>query len=216
MTGLTFEQLLFLLQGTGWTLALSLMGFVGGTVIGLPIALARSSKSALLRRLSSLYVQFIQGIPLPIIMFVVYFGVSIYGFDVSALIAASIAMTLYSSAYLGEIWKGSLQAVPRTQHEAAACLALSRGQQFIYVILPQALKIAVPPTVGFMVQIVKNSSYSVVIGFFDLTYSAKVLNNATFTPFLIFSIAAALYFAICFPLSLLAARFERKLSRSAA
>lgn len=216
MLGLTPEQLQFLLQGTGWTLLLSLMGFVGGTVIGLPVALARSAKSPWLRRASSLYVQLVQGVPLPVIMFVVYFGVSIYGFSVSALVAAAIAMTLYSSAYLGEIWKGCLLAVPKTQREAAECLALSAPQRLIHVILPQALRIAIPPTVGFLVQIVKNSSYSVVIGFFDLTYSAKVLNNATFTPFAIFTIAAALYFAICFPLSLFARRFERKLARSAA
>jgi len=213
MLGLTVDQLLFLVRGAGWTLVLSLLGFVGGTILGLPVALARSSKLKALRMISSAYVQLIQGIPLPVIMFVVYFGLSIGGFEVPALVAAGLAMTAYSSAYLGEIWKGCIQSVPKTQWEAAECLALTGPQRFVHVILPQALKIAVPPTVGFLVQIVKNTSYSVVIGFFDLTYSAKVLNNSTYKPFLVFSIAAALYFVICYPLSLLAGRFERKLKR---
>ncbi len=214
--GVTTAQYLFLLQGLGWTIVISAMGFIGGTALGLPIALARSSQSRALRLLSGAYVQIVQGIPLPVIMFVVFFGMSIYGFSVSALSAAAVAMSLFSSAYMGEIWKGCLLAVPRTQREAAECLALSPAQSFLHVIMPQALRIAVPPTVGFLVQIVKNSSYSVVIGFFDLTYSAKVLNNATFQPFVIFTFAAALYFVVCFPLSFLARRFELKLLRKAA
>lgn len=213
MLGLTVDQLYYLLRGAGWTIVLSLLGFVGGTVLGLPVALARASTSRALRLISSGYVQLIQGVPLPVIMFVVYFGISIGGYEVPALVAAGAAMTAYASAYLGEIWKGCIQAVPKTQWEAAECLALSGAQRFVYVILPQALKIAVPPTVGFLVQIVKNTSYSVVIGFADLTYSAKVLNNSTYKPFLVFSIAAALYFVICYPLSLLAGRFERRLKR---
>lgn len=213
MLGVSLYQYGFLVQGAFWTVVLSLMGFVGGTIVGLPVALARISRGWFLCRASSAYVQFVQGIPLPVIMFVVYFGVSIYGFDVNALVAAAIAMTLYSSVYLGEIWKGCIQAVPKTQWEAGECLALTNLQRFIYIILPQALRIAVPPTVGFLVQIVKNTSYSVMIGFFDLTYSAKILNNATFKPFIIFTAAALIYFAICFPLSRYARRFELRLHR---
>lgn len=188
MLGLTIQQIAYIFQGAGWTIILSLLGFVGGTVLGLPIALARSSNSKALRVASSLLVQFIQGVPLPVIMFVVYFGISIGGFEVPALVAAGLAMTLYSGAYLGEIWKGCIQAVPKTQWEAAECLALTPAQRFVYVVLPQALRIAIPPTVGFMVQIVKNTSYAVVINFFDLTYSAKVINNSTFMPFTVFTL----------------------------
>ncbi|MDB6454156.1 amino acid ABC transporter permease [Falsirhodobacter sp. 20TX0035] len=214
MLGLTIEQLSYMLRGTGWTIALSLLGFVGGTLLGLPLALMRSSGSRTARLLSSAFVQIVQGIPLPVIMFVVYFGISIGGYNVPALAAAGLAMTLYSSAYLGEIWKGCIQAVPKTQWEAGECLALTPTQRFVNIILPQAIRIAIPPTVGFMVQIVKNTSYSVVIGFFDLTYSAKVLNNSTFMPFTVFTIAAVLYFAICFPMSMIARRFERRLQRT--
>jgi len=214
MLGLTLEQIGFILRGAGWTIVLSVLGFVGGTIVGLPIALARSSSSRWLSRLSGAFVQLVQGVPLPVIMFVVYFGISIGGFEVPALVAAGIAMTLYASAYLGEIWKGSIQAIPRTQWEASECLAFTPLQGFVYIILPQAIRVAIPPTVGFLVQIVKNTSYSVVIGFFDLTYSAKVINNATFRPFLVFSIAAGIYFIICYPMSIASRRFERTLKRS--
>ncbi|MDP9877723.1 polar amino acid transport system permease protein [Variovorax boronicumulans] len=213
MFGISIEQLLFIFKGAGWTLVLSAMGFVGGALIGVPLALARSRGGRVLRATTGAYVQLVQGVPLPVIMFVVYFGISISGFDLPALVAAGMAMTAYSSAYLGEIWKGCIQAVPRTQWEAAECIALRPLQRVAYVILPQAVRIAIAPTVGFLVQIIKNSSYAVVIGFFDLTYSARVVNNSTFKPFVVFTVAALIYFAICYPLSSLSYRLERRLSR---
>lgn len=213
MLGISIDQLLFIFKGAGWTLVLSAMGFVGGAVIGVPLALARARGGAAVRTLTGAYVQLVQGVPLPVIMFVVYFGISIGGYDVPALVAAGLAMTAYSSAYLGEIWKGCIQAVPRTQWEAAECIALRPLQRVVYVILPQAVRVAIAPTVGFLVQIIKNSSYAVVIGFFDLTYSARVVNNSTFKPFLVFTIAAVIYFAICYPLSSLSYRLERRLNR---
>lgn len=211
--GISFDQIGFIFKGAGWTLVLSLLGFIGGALAGLPIALALSRGSRLLRGIAGAYVKLVQGIPLPVIMFLCYFGISIAGFELPSLVAAGAAMTAYSSAYLGEIWKGSILAVPRTQWEAAECLALRPLQRVVYVILPQAVRIAIAPTVGFMVQIVKNSSYAVVIGFFDLTYSARVVNNSTFKPFVVFTLAALLYFAICYPLSSLAYRLEKRLDR---
>ena len=214
MGGITVDQLLFILYGAGWTLVLSLLGFVGGAVIGLPAAVARTSKNRMLRLAVAAYINLVQGIPLPIIMFLAYFGISIAGFNLPALVAAAIAMTAYSSAYLAEIWRGSIESVPKAQWEAAECLALTSFQRLAYVILPQAVRISIPPTIGFLVQIVKNTSYAVVIGFADLTYSARLINNTTFKPFTVFTIAAVLYFAICFPLSRFSKTLERKLTRS--
>ena len=149
-----------------------------------------------------------QGIPLPVLMFLVYFGISIGGFDLPALVAAGTAMTLYSSAYLGEIWKACIQAVPKTQWEAAECLAMSPIQRAVYVILPQAARIAIAPTVGFSVQVVKGTALASIIGFVELTKAGTMLNNATFRPFLVYSLVAAIYFALCFPLSWFAHRLE--------
>ncbi|MBU9604750.1 amino acid ABC transporter permease [Burkholderia multivorans] len=214
MFGITLEQLQFILRGAGWTLLLSSMGFLGGAALGLPLALARSRGGRVLRSATGILIQLAQGIPLPVLMFLCYFGISIAGFNLPSLVAAGLAMTMYSGAFLAEIWKACIQAVSRTQWEAAECLALRPLQRLRYVVLPQAARIAVAPTVGFLVQIVKNSSYAVVIGFFDLTYSARVVNNSTFEPFAVFSIAAALYFAICYPLSVLSYRLEKRLKRA--
>jgi len=211
---LTQDQFVFLLTGAGWTLLLSAIGFIMGAILGLPLALMRVSSNRLLANSVLVFIHTVQGIPLPVVMFLAYFGLGFSGFNVPALLAAGLALSLYASAYLAEIWRGCIESVPKTQWEAAECLALTDTQRLLYVILPQSIKIAVPPTVGFLVQIVKDTSNAVVIGFFDLAYSAKVLNNATFSPFVIYSIAAVIYFLICFPLTSLAAYTERKMTRT--
>lgn len=211
---MTPEQWAYLFRGAGATLLLSVVGIAGGCLAAAPIALARVSKRAWLRNLSAALVFAVQGIPLPVTMFIVYFGISIMKFTVPVLIAAGIAMTVNASVYFGEIWKGAIQSVPRTQWEAADSLALTYFQRMRYVILPQALLIATPPSVGFMVALVKNTSYAVVIGMAELTYSARVINNSAYQPFVIFTIAAVMYFLICFPLSVASQRLERRIKRA--
>ncbi|RZU00472.1 amino acid ABC transporter membrane protein 2 (PAAT family) [Advenella incenata] len=210
------EQLVFLLQGAWGTFVLSVLTFVFASAVGLMIALMRVSANPIVRGAAFTYIQAIQGTPLLVLMGVCFYGPTILGFtSVPALTAAVLALTIQSSAFLGEIWRGCIQSVPRNQWEAAECLGLSRIQRMFQVILPQALRIAVPPTVGFMVQIVKNTSIaSLVIGFAELSYNAKILNNATFQPFLYFGLAAVLYFIICYPLSRLSLKLERKLNVS--
>jgi polar amino acid transport system permease protein len=143
-----------------------------------------------------------------------FFGPSLFGLgELSALAAAALAMSVYASAFLGEIWRGCIQAVPKNQWEAAECLGLSRLQRMAKVVLPQALRIATPPTVGFLVQIIKNTSIaSLVIGYAELAYNAKILNNSTFQPFVYFGCAAVLYFLMCYPLSRWSRSLERRLN----
>ena len=126
------------------------------------------------------------------------------------LVAAGLSLTIYASAFLAEIWRGCIEAVPRTQWEASDCLGLNRFQQYAYVVLPQAVRIATPPTVGFMVQIVKNTSLASVIGFVELARAGQIVNNSTFEPFAIFVAVGAIYFALCYPLSLAARALERR------
>lgn len=200
-----------LFYGLGNTIVLSLLTFVFGGMAGLVIALARVG-SAPVRAAATVYIQLVQGIPLLVLMGFGFFGPPLLGMGhVSALVAATIAMSVYTSAYLGEIWRGCLQSVPKAQWEAAECLGLTRRQRMARVIMPQAVRIAVPPTVGFMVQIIKNTSVaSLVVGYGELTYQAKVVNTVTFQPFLYFGLAAAMYFAICFPLSHVSRGMERR------
>jgi polar amino acid transport system permease protein len=210
MIQLNSNHLLYLVTAAQWTVLLSLIAFAGGALVGLPIALMRVSKVAALRLVASAYIQLIQGTPLLIVLFLSYFGLGIMGYKLAPLVAAGVALTLYAAAFLGEIWRGCIEAVPRTQWEASDCLGLNRFQQYAYVVLPQAMRIAIPPTVGFMVQIVKNTSLASVIGFVELARAGQIVNNSTFEPFTIFCIVAAIYFALCYPLSLASRHLERK------
>ncbi|MGZ5178852.1 MAG: amino acid ABC transporter permease [Ramlibacter sp.] len=209
-TALTANHLLFLLQGAAWTVGLSLIAFAGGGVLGLAVALCRVSPSKAVRLLTAGYVQLVQGTPLLVILFMTFFGLPAIGVKLSPLAAAGVSLTIYVSAYLGEIWRGCIQSVPRAQWEAAECLALTRGQRMRMVVLPQALRIATPPTVGFMVQIVKNTSLASVVGFVELARSGQLINNSVFEPFLVYAVIAVLYFAMCYPLSRWSQRLERR------
>lgn len=212
MVTFTFSHVLYLLVAVKWTILLSLLAFAGGGIVGLMLALARVSKIGLLRVAAGAYIQVIQGTPLLVLLFLSYFGISILGMEVPPLIAAAFSLTIYAAAFLGEIWRGCIQSVSRTQWEASECLGLGRVAQYVYVILPQAARIAIAPTVGFMVQIVKNTSLASVIGFLELSRAGQVVNNSTFEPFLIYCIVALIYFALCYPLSLASRHFERKLN----
>ena len=209
-SSLNATHLQYLLQGALWTVGLSLIAFVGGGLLGLTVALCRISPSRPLRWLTSGYVQLIQGTPLLVILFMTFFGLPTLGFNISPLAAASLSLTVYVSAYLGEIWRGCIESVPRAQWEAAECLALTRGQRMRMVVLPQAIRIATPPTVGFMVQIVKNTSLASVVGFVELARSGQIINNSIFEPFFVYLIIAAIYFALCYPLSRWSLRLESR------
>ena len=211
-TVFSFNYLLYLLKGMGWTLVLSALAFVLGGFGGALVMFARISRIAFVRAFAIVYIQIIQGTPLLIVLFVVYFGLSIIGIELPPLVAAGISLMIYCSAFLGEIWRGCVEAVPRTQSEASECLAMSRWQSLIFVILPQAVRIATPSTVGFMVQVVKGTSLASVVGFVELTRAAQILNNSIFEPFLVFGIAGFFYFSICYPLSAWSRALERKLN----
>ncbi len=210
MIQLSAHHVWYLIIAAQWTVLLSLIAFAGGALVGLPIALMRVSPSHALRIVAGGYIQLIQGTPLLILLFLTYFGLGILGYKLAPLVAAGLALTLYAAAFLGEIWRGCIEAVPRTQWEASDCLGLDRFQQYAYVILPQAFKMAIPPTVGFMVQIVKNTSLASVVGFVELARAGQIVNNSTFEPFVIFCIVAAIYFAMCYPLSLASRFLERR------
>ena len=210
MIQLSANHILYLVEAARWTILLSLIAFAGGALVGLPLALMRVARSRLLRGLASAYIQLIQGTPLLIVLFLSYFGLGIVGFKLDPLVAAGLSLTIYAAAFLAEIWRGCIEAVPKTQWEASDCLGLNAFQQYAYVILPQSVKLAIPPTVGFMVQIVKNTSLASVIGFVELARAGQIVNNSTFEPFTIVTVVAAIYFAMCYPLSLAARALERK------
>ena len=206
----------FIVQAAQWTLALSAMAFVGGSLLGLVVALARTSENTAARWAATLFIQVFQGTPLLLQLFLIFFGAPVLGLDINPWLAAGIALVLNSAAFLGEIWRGCIEAIPRGQWEAAQALNLNYLSRMRFVVLPQAFKIALPPTVGYVVQIIKGTSLAAIIGFTEITRAGQIINNATFQPLHVFTTVAALYFVICWPLSLLAARMERKRARALA
>ncbi|RZL84055.1 MAG: amino acid ABC transporter permease [Variovorax sp.] len=205
-----FPEFLFILEAAKWTLALSAIAFVGGAILGLLIALARTSESGVLRKVSMVFIQIFQGTPLLLQLFLIFFGAPVLGLDINPWVAAGVALILNSAAFLGEIWRGCIEAIPRGQVEAAQALNLRYTARMRDVILPQAFRIALAPTVGYLVQIVKGTSLAAIIGFTEITRAGQIINNATFQPLIVFSAVAAIYFVICWPLSLLAQYIERR------
>lgn len=200
-----------LLLAARWTIVLSVIAFVGGGLVALSLLGARLARWPGADRLVGGYVQLFQGTPLLMQLFLAYFGLALLGLEVSAWTAAALALTLYASAFLTEIWRGCVAAIPKGQWEAAASLALSLPEQLRHVIGPQALRIALPPTVGFLVQVIKGTALASVIGFIELTKAGTMITNATFRPFTVYACVALLYFVLCYPISAWSRGMERKL-----
>lgn len=200
-----------LAQGFWATLRLSLLAFVLGGMVGLLILFARVGKNRLLQRLASYWIEVFQNTPLLMQLFLIFFGLPMLGINLSPWIAAALGLTFYTSAYLAEVWRGCVQAIPKGQWESSASLAMGYFQQMRHVVLPQALRLSIAPTVGFSVQIIKGTAVASIIGFSELTKIGSMLANATFQPFLIYGLVAIGYFLLCYPLSLYAKHLEKKL-----
>lgn len=207
-----WPEFVLLALSVRWTVLLTAISFLAGGAFAFWIAIARCGVSLILRRLASTYIGIIQGIPPLILAFLGYYGLTLLGINFPPMVAASLALSIFASGYLADIWRGAIQSVPSQQWQASASLALSRAQQYRYVVLPQAIRISIPPTVGFLVQLVKNTSVLSVVGVVELTRAGQLINNAVFQPFAIFGTVAFFYFLVCFPLSLTSRALERRFS----
>jgi len=201
-----------LLLATRWTVVLSLLAFAAGGTLGLGLTLMRVSGVPALAWAARLFIELMQGTPLLMQLFLCFFGIALLGIEVPPLAAAGAALTLFTSAFLADIWRGCVEAIPRGQWEASTAQGLAFLAQMRYVILPQALRIAIPPTVGFSVQVIKGTALASIIGFVELTKAATMITNATFQPFLVYGLVAVIYFGLCYPLSWQASRLERRLA----
>ncbi|MBW6417776.1 amino acid ABC transporter permease [Celeribacter sp. PS-C1] len=201
-----------LIFATGWTVLLSIISFIGGGILGLILLFARIGKRKWLQQVVKVYTEVFQGTPLLMQLFLAFFGLGLMGINVSPFLAASVALILWTAAFLVEIWRGCVTAIPKGQWEASASLGMTYVEQMRHIILPQALKLSVPPTVGFSVQVVKGTALTSIIGFVEVTKAGTVLANATFQPFTVYGLVALIYFALCYPLSLSARKLERKLN----
>ncbi|MGE5501966.1 MAG: amino acid ABC transporter permease, partial [Ignavibacteriales bacterium] len=171
----SINEFFFLLSAVQWTLALSAIAFLGGAAVGLLVALGRTSPIKPVRLAATGYIQVFQGTPLLMQLFLVFFGATVLGLEMNPWAAAALGLTLNASAFLGEIWRGCIQAVPKGQWEAASALGLRYPGLMRYVVLPQAVKVALPPTVGYLVQLIKGTSLAAIIGFTELTRAGQIV-----------------------------------------
>lgn len=207
-----FSEFLFILDGAKWTVILSLLAFTFGGMGGLVVALGRTSAKRWLRYLMATYIQIFQGTPLLIQLFFVYFGLPILGIRVDIWVALIIGLSLHASAFLGEIWRGSIQAVSSGQDEAARALGIGYFHRMKDVVLPQAFRIGLPATIGFLVNLIKGTALAALLGLTELTRSGQLMANITFEPMKVYGTVGLIYFIICVPLTYYSARIEKRLN----
>ena len=200
-----------LLLAARWTVLLSIVAFTGGGIVGLGILLARVSSRPWLTKSAEIYIGLFQGTPLLMQLFLVFFGLPLIGMRIEPWSAAVVGLTLCASAFLAEIWRGGVEAIPLGQWDAAKSVGLHYVEEMRLVILPQAFVITRAPMVGFLVQLVKMTAVTSIIGFEELMRASNAINNATFEPFTVYGLVAFIYFAMCFPLTRYARRLQLRM-----
>ena len=203
-----------LIWATQYTIYLSAIAFLGGGLFGSLITFFRIIPSKTLNIISYTYTWLFQSLPLLMLLFLLGLGIpKLFEQDIDPWIAATVALILFTSAYLSEVWRGAIVAIPQSQWEAAKALNLNFVQTLRFIILPQAVKFSVAPTIGFLIQIIKGTSLCYIIGFQDLMLIGERWANSPVQgsePFIIFPIMALLYFCLCYPLARLAKHIEKK------
>jgi polar amino acid transport system permease protein len=207
-----WNDVLFLIEAARWTVLLAAIAFLGGGIVGLLVTFMRISRSTALRSIAIAYVEVLQGTPLLMQLFLWFFMLSVLlPVKLPALAVAGLALTLNASAFFVEIWRGSVEAIARTQWEAAASIGMSRFQQIRHIIGPQAFRIALAPSVGMMIAILKGTALTALIGFVEVTRQGQLISGVTFQPLLTFLVVAAIYLALCLPLAELAEWIEQRI-----
>jgi His/Glu/Gln/Arg/opine family amino acid ABC transporter permease subunit len=202
-----------LLAGARLTILLSLATFCVATVIGLLVALGRLSRFRILRILLTVYVEFIRGTPGLVQIYYIFYVLPFWGLTLNAALAGILGLSLNYGAYLSEVFRGGINSVPPTQKEAAATIGLSYFQTLRFVILPQAFRNVLPPTVNYFLSLFKDTSLLSVITIQELTFSGLLLISTTFNSFVILTEIAIIYFVMCYPIALLSTYLEYRLHR---
>ena len=210
---LLLDSLPFLLKGAIWTVVLSLGGMFFGLLLGFGLALLRRSAHVLPRSLARLYISFFRGTPLLVQLFVIYYGLPELGVQLDPLPAALIGFSLNMAAYTAEIIRAAIGAIDRGQWEAAASIGMTPLQTLRRAILPQALRIALPPLGNSFISLVKDTSLAATIQVPELFRQAQLITARTFEIFSLYLAAALLYWVLASLLSTLQNRLERHYGR---
>jgi His/Glu/Gln/Arg/opine family amino acid ABC transporter permease subunit len=208
-----YDAILFL-QGLGNTALLCVCGLGLGLTIALFVGLARASRYRCLSWPAALYVEVIRDSPLLMQLYLIFFALPLMGLQVPIFAAGVATLMVNSSAFMAEIVRAGIQSVGRDQWDAARSLGMGYIQAMRWVVLPQAFRVMIPPGVGLLIGLIKDSSVISVISYLELTRVGQILTEKTFLSFQVFSIVAALYFLMCYPLSRVAMYAERRLKVS--
>lgn len=199
-----------IIQGFLVTLQLSFLAVVCGTVFGVIVGLILTSKIFVLRSISKVYVEIFRGSPLLMQLFMVFFGLPYIGIQISLFQATLLVFTLYGGAYIAEIVRSGIESIPKGQWEAAQSIGLDYFKIMRHVILPQTLKVSLPPLVGFYLGLIKDTSIASIIGYAEMVKEGQSIINITAKPFEIYIVISLLYFITCFPLSKIVDWMERR------
>ncbi len=202
----------FLLFGLQLTLEVSILAFILGMALGSILTLVRVFLDRPWSMFALSYIEFFRGTPLLVQIFIIYFGLPYLGIRFDPLTASILALGLNSAAYQAEILRASINAIPKSQYMSAESLGMSRIQIYRYVILPQALRNAVPALVNEVVALIKDSSLASVIGLVELTKRGRYLVATTFRVFEVYMAVALIYLIVCLACSKLSKILEAKIS----
>jgi His/Glu/Gln/Arg/opine family amino acid ABC transporter permease subunit len=200
------------------TIQLTLASLLIALLAGVLVALTRTSRSALLRWIAIVFVEVGRGTPALVILFVIYFGIPAVfpRLEFNSFTAAAIGLGLQGAAILGEVFRAGIEAIERGQREASLSLGLTPAQTMIDVIAPQAIRVVLPPVGNYAIGLLKDTSIASIIAAPELMLRAKDLASSSFMPMHLYVLAALIYFAISYPLSIVVRRLERALSMSRA
>ena len=203
-----------LLKGCGYTLLFALSAMVGGSLLGFPLAIARVLPGGPLPRIAAVYVSLMRGTPLLVQVFVIYYGLPSIGIEFSPVVAGTLALSLNAAAYLSETLRGALIGVSRDQWAAGSSLGLSYAQTLRFIVLPQALRVAVPGMSNTLISLIKDTSLVSVITLTELMLSTKEVIATTFQPLPLYIAAAMVYWMLSACFEMVQHRLERTLQRA--
>ncbi|AQS52588.1 L-cystine transport system permease protein YecS [Jeotgalibaca dankookensis] len=207
---LAIDNFGYVVSGIGYTLLISAVGFLLGLVLGFLLSLMRISSIKLVSRFAKLYISFMRGTPTLVLLFILYFGFPFIGIYFQAVVAAIIGFSLSSAAYIAEIIRSALNAIDQGQWEAGMSLGLSRRKVLWRIIVPQALRIAVPPLSNVVLDLVKSSSLAAMITVPDIFQKAKIVGGRENDYMTVYIMVALIYWAICSLYEVLQAKLEKE------
>lgn len=206
------DSLGFVLSGLPYTLGISLLSFLTGLVFGLLLALLGRSGQPLLHYLVRAYISIMRGVPMIVVLFVLYFGLPYYGLELPALLCAYLGFSMVSAAYISEVFRSSIEAIDKGQWEAAKALGLPYSLMVKKIILPQAFRIAVPPLGNVIIDMVKSSSLAAMITVPDIFQNAKIIGGREWDYMSMYILVAFIYWLIAFLLERYQEFLENKLA----